>query len=48
MDMIPSTAYKSGGVPRNNFNDRPILWGAFVPTKPHRLFWPAGFCVSEV
>ena len=43
MDMIPNTAYKSGGVPWNNSNDRPILWGAFVPTKPASAVLACGF-----
>jgi len=43
MDMIPITAYKSGGVPRNNFNDRPILWGAFALTKPASAVLACGF-----
>ena len=43
MDMIPSTAYKSGGVPWNNFNDRPILWGAFALMKPASAVLACGF-----
>lgn len=43
MDMIPSTAYKSGGVPRNNSNDRPILWDVLALTKPASAVLACGF-----
>ena len=43
LDMILITAHKSGGVPRNNSNDHPILWGAFVPTKPASAVLACGF-----